>query len=144
MTLVCKIFCMLFIVGTLFTGTLSCARVSGQVTPLSDAEKDAITAHIRNFLGKAKSLRLTPAQLNVINSQKPKYSIYYTGYKRGHMSVRWQLPAYKTLILQRSGDLLGNIRSDWTVRLINDRTSGKLPSNFFGAKGEDISLPQGP
>lgn len=119
----------------------SCAGKPQGVEPLTEAEKDAITAHIRRFLSRAKSLRLTNAEHRIIQTQKPKYTIHYDGYKRGFMYVRWQLPSYRALILQRTGNLIGNNRSDWMIRLINDRTSGKIPSHFFGSKGEDISLP---
>lgn len=119
----------------------SCAGGRSTVEALTEAEKDAVTAHIRKFVSRARTLGLSRAELRIIQTQKPKFSIHYDGYKRGFMSVRWQLPAYRALILQRTGNLIGNNRSDWMIRLISDKTSGKIPSHFFGANGEDISLP---
>ena len=55
--------------------------------------------------------------------------------------MRWNLPNYRVLMLQRSGKLLSDNRADWTIRLITDQASGKIPKNFYGANGEDISLP---
>ena len=117
---------------------------AGPVQPLTEAEKDAITAHIRKFLAKNKSLRLSQRESQIIQTTKPKYTLHYNGYKRGFMYVRWQLPAQRALILQRTGNLMGNARSDWMIRLINDRTKRQIPSHFFGANGEDISLPSAP
>ena len=127
----------------ILAGTLSCAGTSsGKIHALTDAEKDAITAHIRKFLAKNKTLRLSGEEFRIIQNTKPKYTIHYDGYKRGFMYVRWQLPAQRAIILQRTGNLMGNTRSDWMIRLVNDKTKRQIPSHFFGANGEDISLPR--
>ena len=129
----------------LLAGVLSsCATGSGSVQPLTDAEKDALTAHIRKFISRAKTLRLSPQEMQIIQNTKPKYTIHYEGYKRGFMYVRWQLPAQRALILQRTGNLMGNTRSDWMIRLIKDKTDRRIPEHVLEANREAFSTTPAP
>lgn len=108
---------------------------------LTPAEEDAVTAHVRRFVSKARKLNITEEERALIQTGKPDFHVRYTGYKEAHLTVRWNLPNYRVLMLQRSGKLLSGSRADWTIRLITDQASGKIPKNFYGANGEDISLP---
>ena len=112
-----------------------------QKARLTPAEEDAVTAHVRRFISKARKLKITEEERSLIQTGKPDFHVRYTGYKEGHLTVRWNLPNYRVLMLQRSGKLLSDNRADWTIRLITDQASGKIPKNFYGANGEDISLP---
>lgn len=108
---------------------------------LTERERAVLVSHVRRFLAKAKKLHLTPEERQMIQAVPPTIHIHYTGYKSGQLSIRWQLPNYRLLLLHRSGNLLSSERPDWTVRIISDQASGKIPKNFYGANGEDISLP---
>lgn len=108
---------------------------------LTKAETDAVISHVRKFVLQSRKLRLTPAEAEVIRTTEPQVGVRYTGPKSGRLSIHWSLPNYRTLLVQRSGDLLSNSRADWTTRVITGSTSDKLPENFFGAHGEDVSLP---
>ena len=108
---------------------------------LTDTEKEIVVSHVRRFISKAKKMHLTPAERQLIQTVPPSMHIHYTGHKAGQLSIRWQLPNYRLLLLHRSGNLLSSERADWSVRIISDQASGKIPKNFYGARGEDISLP---
>lgn len=108
---------------------------------LTATEEEIVIAHVRRFLKESTKIKLSPAERNLIQTVKPDFHVQYTGYKTGRLSIRWTLPNYRVLLLQRSGRLLSSEKAYWAVRIISDQTSGKIPSNFFGAHGEDVSLP---
>ena len=108
---------------------------------LTATEEEIVIAHVRRFLKESKKIKLSPAERELIRNVKPDFHVQYTGYKTGRLSIRWALPNYRVLLLQRSGRLLSSEKAYWAVRIISDQTSGKIPSNFFGAHGEDVSLP---
>lgn len=108
---------------------------------LTPTEEQVVISHVRRFVLRSKKIRLKENERRVIQTAEPSLSIRYTGYKTGRLSIRWTLPGYRILLLQRSGHLLSSDKGDWAVRIISDQTSGKIPSNFYGAHGEDISLP---
>ena len=107
---------------------------------LTKAETDAVIAHVRHFLLRSRNFNLTPAEKETIRTVEPQVGIRYTGPKTGRLSLHWSLPNYRTLLVQRSGQLLSSGKADWTARLITGKSSDRLPDNFFGAHGEDISL----
>lgn len=106
------------------------------VTP---EEKQAIIRHIRNFVAQA-GLRLTRAERNYVRNVEPVMKIHYTGRKRGELTVRWDFPNHRTLILKRKGHLLFEGKVHWDVRLLTDYATPAIPRHFFGARGEDIRL----
>ena len=108
---------------------------------LTPTEEEIVIAHVRRFLKESPKIKLSASERRLIQTVKPTFHVYYTGYKTGRLSIRWALPNYRVLLLQRSGNLLSSEKADWAVRIITDQTSGKIPANFFGAHGEDISLP---
>ena len=108
---------------------------------LTENEKAIVVSHVRRFISKAKKIHLTNEERQMVRTVPPAMHIHYTGHKSGQLSIRWQLPNYRLLLLHRSGNLLSSERADWTVRIISDQASGKIPKNFYGARGEDISLP---
>ena len=120
-----------------------CAGGSGdpEKNRLTPTEEQIVISHVRRFVQQSRKIRLSENERRIIQTANPSLSIHYTGYKAGRLSIRWALPGYRVLLLQRSGHLLSSEKADWTVRIISDRTSGKIPSNFYGAHGEDISLP---
>ena len=131
---------MLSLLSALLCG---CAAGSGggEQDKLTKTEEDIVISHVRRFMNRARKIKLTDAERQVVQTVRPSLSVYYTGHKTGQLSIRWSLPNYRSLLLQRSGNLLSSERADWTVRIISDKASGKIPSNFYGAHGEDISLP---
>ena len=129
----------LFLAGV-FSGCVGDSMIT-EKDHLTDTEKEIVISHVRRFITKAKKIHLTNAERQMIQTVAPSMHIHYTGHKSGQLSIRWQLPNYRLLLLQRSGNLLSPERADWTVRIISDQASGKIPKNFFGARGEDISLP---
>lgn len=108
---------------------------------LTATEEEIVIAHVRRFLKESPKIKLSSAERRQIQTTRPNFHVHYTGYKSGRLSIRWTLPNYRILLLQRSGNLLSSEKADWAVRIITDQTSGKIPPNFFGAHGEDISLP---
>ena len=126
--------------STLFCG---CAGGSGdpEKNRLSPTEEQIVISHVRRFVQQSRKIRLNESERRVIQTTEPSLHVRYTGYKTGRLSIRWALPGYRVLLLQRSGNLLSSEKADWAVRIISDQTSGKIPSNFYGAHGEDISLP---
>ena len=108
---------------------------------LTKEEIDAVIAHVRRFVLRARKLNLTQAEAEVVRTVEPQVGVRYTGPKTGRLSLHWSLPNYRTLLVQRSGHLLSSGRADWTARIITGQVSDKLPDNFFGAHGEDVSLP---
>lgn len=108
---------------------------------LTPTEEEIVIAHVRRFVLHAKKVRLNQEERNIIQNKKPELHIRYTGPKTGRLSIRWTLPSYRIILLQRSGNLLSSEKADWSIRIISDQTSGKIPLNFYGAHGEDISLP---
>ena len=112
-----------------------------QNSQLTPTEEEIVIAHVRRFLKESPKIKLSASERKLVQTVKPAFHVHYTGYKSGRLSIRWALPNYRVLLLQRSGNLLSSEKADWAVRIITDQTSGKIPSNFFGAHGEDISLP---
>ena len=108
---------------------------------LTPTEEEIVIAHVRRFLKESPKIKLSAAEHQLVQTVKPDFHIHYTGYKSGRLSIRWALPNYRVLLLQRSGNLLSSEKAFWAVRIITDQTSGKIPPNFFGAHGEDVSLP---
>ena len=108
---------------------------------ISRAEEDAIVAHVRKFLLRNRRLKLSSADRDIIKNTRPNFNIRYTGKKEGVLILRWKLDRIRILLLQRTGNLLTDTRADWMIRVISDKTQGQLPANFYGAKGEDVSLP---
>ena len=132
----------LFLTGIVFF--CGCAAESAGFSEndrLTKEETDAVIAHVRRFVLRARRLNLTPAEAEVVRTAQPQVSVRYTGPKTGRLSLHWSLPNYRTLLVQRSGQLLSSGRADWTARVITGKVSDKLPDNFFGAHGEDVSLP---
>ena len=127
----------------LFSLLCGCAGPSGdpEKNRLTPTEEQIVISHVRRFVQQSRKIRLSESERRIIQTAAPTLHIHYTGYKTGRLSIRWALPGYRVLLLQRSGHLLSSEKADWTVRIISDRTSGKIPSNFYGAHGEDISLP---
>ena len=109
-----------------------------QLTP---TEEEIVIAHVRRFLKESPKIKLSAAERQLVQTVRPTFHVHYTGFKSGKLSIRWVLPNYRVLLLQRSGNLLSSEKADWAVRIITDQTSGKIPANFFGAHGEDVSLP---
>ena len=108
---------------------------------LTPTEEQIVISHVRRFVLRSRKIRLNEKERRIIQSTDPVISVRYTDSKTGRLSVRWPLPGYRIILLQRTGNLLSSEKADWTVRIITDQTSGKIPSNFYGAHGEDISLP---
>ncbi|MBO4631634.1 MAG: hypothetical protein J5858_06900 [Lentisphaeria bacterium] len=132
--------------SSLLAGLLLCGCSSSEsgITEkdrLSPTEEEIVISHVRRFVKRAKKMNLTEAERELIQTVKPSMYVKYTGSKTGRLSLRWKLPNSRILLLQRSGNLLSSERADWTVRIISDKTGGKIPENFYGAHGEDISLP---
>ena len=129
---------------SLLSGILcGCASGDGfsEKDRLTPTEEAVIISHVRRFVLQAKKIKLTAEERERIRADKPTLHVHYTGTKTGRLSIRWTLPKYRVLLLQRSGNLLSSGRPDWIVRIISDQASGKIPKNFYGANGEDISLP---
>lgn len=108
---------------------------------LTPTEEQVVISHVRRFVLRSRKIRLNEKERSIIQSTDPLIGVRYTDSKTGRLSVRWPLPGYRIILLQRTGNLLSSEKADWTVRIITDQTSGKIPSNFYGAHGEDISLP---
>ncbi|MBQ9338070.1 MAG: hypothetical protein IJS14_12320 [Lentisphaeria bacterium] len=130
----------LFLAG-FFCGCATGDAVISDKDRLTPEETDAVIAHVRNFVVRSRKLRLTPAEMEIVRKVKPQVGVRYTGPKKGRLSIHWSLPNYRTLLVQRSGDLLSSSKADWTTRVITGTSSDKVPDNFFGAHGEDVSLP---
>ena len=120
-----------------------CAGGSGdpEKNRLTPTEEQIVISHVRRFVLHSQKIRLNENERRIIQTTKPSLYIHYTGYKAGRLSIRWNLPGYRSILLRRSGNLLSSEKADWAIRIISDKTSGKIPSNFYGAHGEDISLP---
>ena len=132
----------LSLAGIVFcSGCAADSQTLSEKDRLTKEETDAVIAHVRRFVLRARKLNLSPAETEVVRTVEPQVGVRYTGPKTGRLSIHWSLPNYRTLLVQRSGDLLSNSRADWTTRIITGTASDKLPENFFGAHGEDISLP---
>lgn len=108
---------------------------------LTPTEEQIVISHVRRFVLRSRKIRLNEKERRIIETVNPLLGVYYTGFKTGRLSIRWALPGYRVLLLQRSGNLLSSEKADWTARIISDQSSGKIPGNFYGAHGEDISLP---
>ncbi len=121
----------------------SCSReyIFAEKDRLTPQEEEAVIVYVRKFLRHDKKIKLTPEERSIIQDQKPDFAIQYRGYKEGLLSIRWKLPNYRVLLLQRTGKLLAEERADWVIRIISDTASGKLPKDSFGSQGEDLSLP---
>ena len=132
--------------GILLPLSLLCGCVgdSEEITQedrLTKTEEEIVVAHVRRFILRSKKMKLSEAERQLVQTVPPSLHVHYTGHKSGQLSIRWSLPNYRVLLLQRSGKLLSSDRADWTVRIISDQASGKIPEHFYGAHGEDISLP---
>ena len=127
------------------TGLLLCGCAgSGELSQrdrLTPDEEKRLVEQIRDYMIRSKKYKLSSADQEVIRNRPPELHITYEGHKTGWISVRWSLPNYRILLLQRSGYLPTFRPSEWVVRIIADQASGKIPKHFFGAHGEDISLP---
>lgn len=131
---------MLILTGS-FCGCVSDENEITEEDKLTELEKEIVVSHVRRFVLRSKKIKLNQAERQRVEKEKPVMHIYYTSRKTGQLSIRWQLPNYRLLLLQRSGNLLSSERADWVVRIISDKASGKIPKDFYGAHGEDISLP---
>ena len=133
--------------GLLLAGIAVCSGCASGGQGLSESDRltkeetDAVVAHVRRFILRSRKFNLTPAEKEVVRTVEPQVGVRYTGPKSGRLSLHWSLPNYRTLLVQRSGQLLSSGGADWTARIITGQVSDKLPDNFFGAHGEDISLP---
>ena len=107
---------------------------------LSKEEQAAVISHIRTFVARSK-IKLTPAELAYMKTHEPIFTVSYTGYKEGALTVRWAFPRQRNLIVTRSGRLLSSDRADWTVRVTTDKSTQLVPQDFFGANGEELALP---
>ncbi|MBO4304572.1 MAG: hypothetical protein J6A21_08305 [Lentisphaeria bacterium] len=124
--------------------TLSGCRSSGvyvfsEKDAVTSEEKQAILAQVRRFVNRGK-LHLTKAERNYVQNTDPVMKIHYTGRKRGELTVRWDFPNHRTLILKRKGHLLFEGTIHWDVRILTDYATPAVPRHFFGARGEDIRL----
>ena len=128
------------LLGGLLCGCVSNDEIT-EADRLTKTEVEIVISHVWRFITQAKKLNLSSAERELIRTFQPGMHVHYTGHKTGRLSLRWSLPNYRILLLQRSGNLLSSERADWTVRIISDHASGKIPKNFYGANGEDISLP---
>ena len=130
---------------TVGLSVLLCGCAGGAGDPeknrLTPTEEQIVISHVRRFVQQSRKIRLSESERHLVQTAAPRLNVQYTGYKTGRLSIRWALPGYRVLLMQRSGNLLSSEKADWTVRIISDQTSGKIPSNFYGANGEDISLP---
>lgn len=108
---------------------------------LSPQEEDAVVAYVRGFIRHNKKIKLSREELDIVMTRKPDFAVNYSGPKQGQLSIRWSLPNYRVILLQRTGKLLSEDRADWIIRLITDNATGKLPKDSFGAQGEELSLP---
>jgi len=132
----------LFLLMTgMFCGCVSDEYEITEKDRLSELEKGIVISHVRRFVLHSPKIKLSEAERQRVQTEDPVLHIRYTGHKTGQLSIRWKLPNYRLLLLQRSGNLLSSERADWIVRIISDQASGKIPRNFYGAHGEDISLP---
>ena len=126
-------------------GLLLCGCAgSGELTErdrLTPDEEKRQVEQIREYFVRSRQFNLTEADREQIRKNQPDVHVKYDGYKNGWLSVRWSLPNYRVLLLQRQGDLRTFRPSTCVVRIISDQASGKIPKHFFGANGEDISLP---
>ena len=133
------------VILTVGLSALLCGCAGGSDDPeknrLTSTEEQIVIAHVRRFVQQSRKIRLSESERRIIQTAAPTLHIHYTGYKAGRLSIRWALPGYRVLLLQRSGNLLSSEKADWAVRIISDQASGKIPSNFYGSHGEDISLP---
>ena len=140
-------FFLLLLWGLFFTGTaffLNGCRSSGvyvysESDAITEEERGAIIEYIRYFVNRS-NLHLSKAERNYVRNTEPIIKIRYTGKKRGELTVRWNFPNHRSLILKRKGHLLfeGEIR--WDVRILTDYATPTSPRHFFGAKGEDIRI----
>ena len=105
---------------------------------ITENEKQAIIAYIKHFVSKS-NLSLSRAERNFVRNTDPVFKIHYTGYKRGELTVRWNFPNYRSIILKRKGHLLFEGKIHWDVRIITDMASPTIPRSMFGSKGEDIT-----
>lgn len=121
-------------------GCASSVYYASESDRLTPEEQNAVVDHIRTFIRRSR-LRVTPAEKAYIMNHAPKFLVDYTGYKEGALSVCWQLPRGKNLIVNRTGKLLSNERADWSMRLIVDKSSQLLPEGFYGSQGEELALP---
>ena len=137
----CKLPILILLLAGMFCGCVSGDNGITEKDKLTDLEKGIVVSHVRRFVMRSRKIKLTEAERQRIQKENPVMNIRYTGHKTGQLSIRWQLPNYRLLLLQRSGNLLSSERADWIVRIISDQASGKIPQNFYGAHGEDISLP---
>ncbi len=133
-------FCLCCLLATLFC---SCSRdyVFSEKDRLTPQEEEAIVTYVRSFIHHNKKIKLSKEEQSIVQTQKPDFVVHYRGCKDGQLSIRWKLPNYRVLLLQRSGNLLAETRADWIIRIITDNATGKLPKDFFGAQGEELSLP---
>lgn len=118
---------------------------------LTEEEKEGIIAHVRQFVEHSqyrkfdtknakhyKGFRLSNAERKFIRNAPPVFKVHYTGKKTGELLVRWNFPNHRSFIAKRTGYLLSVGKNDWNVRVMTDRATGRIPPNYFGAKGEDI------
>ena len=130
--------------GLIFCG---CAGDSGQLTErdrLTPDEEKELAEQVRTFLLRSKRFNLDAADREQIRLKAPEIHVRYTGHKTGQIAVRWTLPRYRILLLQRSGNLISSRRSDWLVRIIADKASGSLPRPPDNGNGRDIPPRPGP
>lgn len=132
--------CLCCLLAALFC---SCSQdyVFSEKDRLTPQEEDAVVAYVRGFIRHNKKIKLSKEELSIVQTQKPDFVVHYRGPKEGQLSIRWHLPNYRVLLLQRTGKLLSEDRADWIIRLITDNATGKLPKDSFGAQGEELSLP---
>lgn len=131
----------LFCLSSVLLCSCSHEYVPTEKDRLTPQEEEVIITHVRGFILRSKKIGLSLEERSLIQDKKPELVVHYKGYKEGELFIRWSLPNYRTLLLKRNGKLLSNARADWVIRIISDTASGKLPKNYFGAKGEELSLP---
>lgn len=139
--------CFSFLLLCLFAGmlVLLCSCNSNKVYVFSEGdaltsrEQEAIIEYIRYFVNRS-NLRLSKAERNFIRNTPPTFKVHYTGKKRGELTVKWNFPNFRTIILKRKGYLLFEGKIHWDVRILTDMASPTIPRHFYGARGEDIRM----
>ncbi len=103
--------------------------VPKQSDMLTLAERNALTAHARNFVSKAKKLPLNAAQKKMIRTRDPAVRIKYFGKKYGQIRMTWQIASNGQLELFGTGSFLEE-DFPWRLRLSAAEGSHPVPKEM--------------